>query len=171
MKRKRFALLDLHSTDAATKHVPHGENRFMSSLRVAILAVLPSLVTFSHANTSQGAPQQKAAHNERVVCPSTDFIAFFHDFSEKMVVQKVFTRFPLIYGKVDLTSDGAPFRERKINSYAKIPVLNHDNRLIFPDEKERTVDRPPDGELYFEIKDGFTDDFEKAQEQSTIGRN
>jgi len=59
-----------------------------------------------------------------------------------MAMQKTFTRFPPIYSKIYSSSDGESLIEKKINSYDKIPVLNHDNGLIFPDGKERTVDRP-----------------------------
>lgn len=184
MKRKRFAFPDLYSTGAATKHASHGENRVMSSLRVAILAALVSLLaTLSLIEAGQCAPRQKAVHRESAICPSTDFSAFFHDFSEKVIVQKIFTRFPLVYGKVDLLSlpspgIGYPFRKEKINSYDKIQTLNHDNGLIFHDEKERTVDRPLGGELHFAMKDGLTDDFRdgamedfrKASENFVIGR-
>jgi hypothetical protein len=139
----------------------------MNALHRTILAVSVLLLTsFSLVNLSQGAPRQKAVTEERMACPSTDFAAFFHDFSEKSAVQKRFTRFPLMYGKVDLGSEGEPFLEEKIASYDKIPALNHDNGLIFPDDKERKV-----GELHFSITNGFTDDFRDAQAISDIGRN
>jgi hypothetical protein len=140
----------------------------MNAVRRAILAisVLP-LASFSLVETSQGAPQQKAAHDKRTACPSTDFAAFFHNFSEKAEVQKNFIHFPLTYGKVDIISDGEPFIEGKISSYDKIPVLNHGNRLIFPDEKERAG-----SELHFSIQYGLRDDdFRDTPAISSIGRN
>jgi hypothetical protein len=88
-------------------------------------------------------------------------------------VQKRFTRFPLVYGKVDLLSEpipdvGYPFIEIKIYSYDKIPVLNHDNGLIFPDEKERMVGPPAGRTLLYAMRDGVTDDFSEKAENSDI---
>jgi hypothetical protein len=155
----------------------------MNVSRLAILATSVSLLaTLSVAGTSQCAPQQKAVQKERVACPSTDFATFFHEFSEKAVLQKTFTRFPLLYGEVDLRSEGAPFIEEKINSYDKIPTRNRDNDLIFPDEKERTTGphsnkglellfQIMEGELRFSVKDGFTDNFQKVPEGSAAGKN
>ncbi len=149
----------------------------MNTLHRAILAVSALVpADFSLLVASQGTPQQRAVHEERMVCPSMDFSAFFHDFSESAAVQMRFTRLPLIYGEVDLLSPpspgiGYPFLEDKIESYEKIPTLNHDNGLVFPDEKERTVGRPSGGELKFSMTFGLTDDFRDAPAISDLGRN
>lgn len=94
------------------------------------------------ADPAASTPVAPAVAND--VCPSLDFTAFPRSFSERPVLQRRYTSFPLKFGLYHPGRD--EFKKSKISSFERMPNYDRVDRTVFP-----TSARIKELELRFEV--------------------
>jgi hypothetical protein len=108
--------------------------------RKAIALVLAGLLSSCGSAVADPTPQGPAAPSVQAVaadsaCPSADFAGFLHAFSQRVVLQRRYTRFPLEFGLQDLSrsSDADEgFKKSTIYSFETMPNYDPESGTVFP---------------------------------------
>jgi hypothetical protein len=108
--------------------------------RKAIALVLAGLLSWCGSAVAHPRPQGAAVPSVRAVaadsaCPSADFAEFLNAFSQRVVLQRRYTRFPLEFGLQDLSrlnDADEGFKKSTIHSFEKMPNYDPESGAVFP---------------------------------------
>jgi hypothetical protein len=106
------------------------------AIALAVAGLLSSCGSAVADPTAQGpaAPSVKAVTAKKA-CPSADFAGFLHAFSERAVLQRQYTRFPLEFGLLDLSrlnDADQGYKKNTVYAFEKIPNYDPDSGTVFP---------------------------------------